>query len=296
MGLDMSLTEDLSGSNKNGTAEMDEDSIKRIVVDNDFNELKSQMDELRQLVSNDSTFTDLIDQLELSILNLNVKINLMNNDLINKDCEIEFLNDKLNKNDLQLDNLNDLISKKDMSSKISELESEFKALKYELMKIVDIQINLADKQTRLNEENYKLKQFNQLYSKQLMKLDAYKYCVHFYDEEIKCNRLEVEYSKNNPTVKKILSPFAYVYMMLKSGRELSLNFKLYRALKNSDCFNVGHYLHYNKDLQESFWSKYFSLELHYVCKGFKEGRKFDKRSSKRNSKKDILESILAFDK
>ena len=293
--------DDLLSSKKNEMVDDKGDLIKNRSINEYFNILKVQMDELKLLAQDDPTFMNSINELESSISNLNEKINLMNSELINKDCEIEVLKGNIAENHSQL---NALISKKESVSSISEIESEIRVFKYELMKIVDIQIRLANNQTKLvdsqvelNDENSKLKQLNQQYAKKLLKLDANAYYKNSYEEEIKCNRLEVEYFKNKSLVRNILSPFGYLYMIFKSGGgELSLNFKLYKALKNSKCFNVGRYLNYNGDLQESFWYNYLSLELHYVCMGFKEGRRFNRRLLKINSKKDLLDYIIACDK
>ena len=67
---------------------------------------------------------------------------------------------------------------------------------------------------------------------------------------------------------------------------------MYKSLKNSKCFDIGFYLNNNPDLIESKWCKFFSPELHYVCKGFDEGRLFNKKYFNRNSKKELLKYIL----
>ena len=59
-------------------------------------------------------------------------------------------------------------------------------------------------------------------------------------------------------------------------------------MKDSKCFDVGYYLNKNNDLIESKWCKFFSPELHYVCVGFSEQRKFNKKYFNRNSKKELL--------
>ena len=111
--------------------------------------------------------------------------------------------------------------------------------------------------------------------------------------EIENKNLEISFLKDNSFIKKILSPFTYIYLIFKSNpKELYLNYKLYKLLQNSKCFDIGYYLNNNKDLQNSWWSKYFSLELHYVCNGFDENRRFNKKYYNRNSKKELLEYIL----
>ena len=63
-------------------------------------------------------------------------------------------------------------------------------------------------------------------------------------------------------------------------------------MKESKCFDIGYYLANNKDIQESNWCRYFSPELHYVCNGFGEKRKFNKKYFNRNSKKELLDYII----
>ena len=127
----------------------------------------------------------------------------------------------------------------------------------------------------------------------LSQLNNKEYCISCYKEEISNNKAEITYLKRNSIKKKFLSPLAYIYLILNSNpNDLSLNLKLYKALKDSQCFDIGYYLKNNKDIQESKWCKYFSPQLHYVCKGFKESRKFNKKYFNRNSKKELLDYIL----
>ena len=128
------------------------------------------------------------------------------------------------------------------------------------------------------------------------KIDNNEYCVSCYKEELSNTHLEISYLRNNTFTKKILSPVAYLYLILKSNpKEISLNIKLYKALKDSKCFDIGFYLNKNKDLINSTWCKYFSPELHYVCNGFNEDRVFNKKNFNRNSKKELLDYLLTCD-
>ena len=109
--------------------------------------------------------------------------------------------------------------------------------------------------------------------------------------------MEIQYFKNESFTKKILSPLSYIYLVFKSNpKEVSINYKLYKAIKNSKCFDIGFYLNNNKDIQDSNWCKYFSPELHYVCKGFNEERKFNKKYFNRNSKEELLDYIYKCEK
>ena len=164
-------------------------------------------------------------------------------------------------------------------------------------KEVELTSQLNNKQQELNEKENKINSLENCYRKQLSKIENEEYCITCYREEISNNHVEIKYLQNNTLTKKILSPVSYLYLILKSdSNELSLNIKLYRALKDSKCFDIGFYLNKNKDLIESKWCKYFSPELHYVCNGFKEERKFNKKYFNRSSKKDLLNYILTCDK
>lgn len=82
-------------------------------------------------------------------------------------------------------------------------------------------------------------------------------------------------------------------MIFKSKpKEIFLNFKLYKALKNSEYFDTGFYLNNNKDLIESNWCKYFSPKLHYVCVGFDENRPVNEEISNKKLKSDLLDSLV----
>ena len=131
------------------------------------------------------------------------------------------------------------------------------------------------------------------YSTQLSKLDTKEYCISCYKEEINNNHLEIEYLRKDTVTRKIISPLSYVYLIFKSKpKEISLNIRLYKALKNSKCFDIGFYLNNNVDLINSKWCKFFSPELHYVCNGFYEQRKFNKKYFNRTSKEELLDYII----
>ena len=123
-------------------------------------------------------------------------------------------------------------------------------------------------------------------------MESNEYCIHCYKEKIENNNLEIEYLKNSSIIKR-LKVFEYLVLILKSNpKEIAINYKLYKALKNSKCFDIGFYLNNNKDIITSSWCKYFSPELHYVCNGFNEKRKFNKKYFNRNSKKELLTYIM----
>ena len=182
----------------------------------------------------------------------------------------------------------------ELSNQLRDANSEISSLRSELdLKGQDFQKEFNSKNSQLSKKDEELNKIKYQYSNQLSKLDAKEYCISCFKEEIDNNHLEIDYLKNTSLTKKILNPLSYLYLIIKSNpRELSLNFKLYKSLKNSKCFDIGYYLNKNKDIKKSKWCKYFSPELHYVCVGFYEKRKFNKKYFNRNSKKELLDYIL----
>ena len=192
--------------------------------------------------------------------------------------QIISLENKLMRKQGEFDTLSDNIKQKDNQLKIKQQE-------------------LNDVEKELSDVEGELDNLQRNYTKQLSKIDSNKYCISCFKDEISNNHLEINYLKKSPILKKILSPVAYLYLIFKSKpKELSLNIDLYKALKDSNCFDIGFYLNKNKDLIDSKWCKYFSPELHYVCEGFRENRLFNKRYFNTNSKKELLDYLLTCDK
>ena len=131
-----------------------------------------------------------------------------------------------------------------------------------------------------------------MFIKQLSKSEREKYCIRCFKEEINNNKAEISYLKNSSLTKKILSPLSYPYLIINSKpEELITNLKLYKSLKKSECFDVGYYINKYPDIPKSKWYKYFSPELHYVCKGFDEKREINKKYFNKNNKKALLNDI-----
>lgn len=259
-----------------------------------------------------SNFEDELDKKERIINDYEIKVKNYDNILDYKDSQIEGYNLKLNLKDSQIKNIESKLFNNE--KELNHLNNQFNSLKYDFIQIEKEESIL---QNQLNEANNKIKENNQAlsvknnilthkdkelnekekklnvlkcqFNRQLSKLDTKEYCISCYQEEISNNHLEIQYLKNETLLKKILSPFAYIYILFKSNpHEIFLNYKLYKALKNSECFDIGFYLNEEKDLIKSKWCKYFSPELHYVCNGFSEERKFNKKYFNRNSKSDLL--------
>lgn len=219
-----------------------------------------------------------ISKKDTAILDYKNKIRNNNNELNYKNSQIEGIESKLSLKDSQIKNIESKLINKKIT--INGLQDEIK-----------------NKQQELNMKEKELNSLQHIHIKQMSKIDNKEYCISCFKEEISNNHTEIRYLKNNTLTKKVLSPFGYLYLILKSKpNEVSLNLNLYKALKDSKCFDIGFYLNKNPDLIESKWCKYFSPELHYVCNGFNEERKFNKKYFNRDSKKDLLEYLLTCEK
>ena len=148
------------------------------------------------------------------------------------------------------------------NKKNEEREHENEVLNLKNKYEVKIKEIINDQNNQNNEINFKNEQLN------LMKINN--------DKLMKLHQKKFDYYENE--VKKLRDK----YDQLLKETELSEN-KL-----NKSSF----YLNNNKDIQNSKWCKYFSPELHYVCNGFRENRKFNKKYFNRNSKEELLDYIL----
>ena len=230
------------------------------------------------------------------------KIKLNDAELSLKDSQINSFNSKLDFKNLEIKNAESKLVNRE--NEISNLKNEINQKKHrenELnaqIKQINDKLNAQEKdisikQKELNDKDLTLNSIKQQYIDQLSKWDEKEYCICCYKEKIDNDQLEIQYLKNDSVIKKLLNPFSYLYLIFKSNpKELSINLKLYKAIKNSKCFDIGYYLNNNKDLLGSKWCKYFSPELHYVCNGFSESRKFNKKYFNRNSKEELLNYIL----
>ena len=165
-----------------------------------------------------------------------------------------------------------------------------------------IELANMDKQLKNKELEFKnkydelqdnLNALKSYYQVRVGKLSDKEYCINCYKEEIQNNKIEIEYiKKSDKLTKKILSPLAYGYILFKSKpNEIGTNIKLYKSIKNSKYFDIGYYLNKYPDVAKGNWCKYFSPELHYVCKGFDENRQFNKNYYKTMNKKELIEKI-----
>lgn len=246
-----------------------------------------------------------INGVELNDLDLSNKL-IENKLLVSYINKYNVSNDILNDYELEISNKDNLIRKYEDRIRTQDKEIHYRDSKIDSF---ESKLNLKDTQIRsfeskldnrdriIEQQKNKLEFINKQNTFQLSKRDRDKYCISCFKEEISNKHTEIDYLKKNTLTRKILSPLGYLYLILKSNpKEIPINFRLFKALKNSKCFDIGFYLNNNHDLQKSKWCKYFSPELHYVCNGFNEDRTFNKKYFDRNSKKDLLNYLLKCDK
>ena len=255
--------------------------IKRLKIDVESkykNELSIINSQINFLENNLAEKEDLFNQKESNLIDVQNKLKNSNEHIVSLNNELSKKEELFNKKELNLKNkLNDF--SEEINNKNSKIEYKDNLLR--------------NKQLELNNKEEELKSLHHDYIKQLSKIENKEYCISCFKDEISNNHAEIRYLKNNTFTKKILSPIGYLYLIFKSKpKEISLNLKLFKTLKESECFDIGFYLNNNKDLIKSKWCKYFSPELHYVCNGFTERRTFNKKYFNRTTKEDLLNYLL----
>ena len=255
-----------------------------------------------KLVNKDNEVNNLNSKLQDIIGQVNSLKNEFHHENKNFENKERDLNEKINEANLKINSLKNNISQKEqIEGKLNnqleiannQIKKNIEQLNYKDKYIFDKDNEILIKEEELKDKEKMLDLMKQRHINQLSSLDNKEYCISCYKEEISNVRSEVQYLKKDTLIRKFFSPFAYLYLIVKSNpEELSLNLKLYKALKNSHCFDIGFYLNNNKDLFESKWCKFFSPELHYICKGFGEKRVFNKKYFNTNSKKELLDYVL----
>ena len=247
-------------------------------------------------------FNKMSKTLQKDIENQNIKLNeyyTEYNILVEK---LSFLDENKNQNfdienlyvqklESEIDELEKLIHSKD--EQIEQNNTEINFLRESSID-KDEQINkMIERINSYKETEQSLKAYEQNYSKLMHESKDNKCYMNCYKQELDNKQTEIGYLKKIQLIKKILKPFSYIFLICKSkSNEISLNVKLYKAMKNSDHFDIGFYLNKNNDLKDSKWEKYLPLELHYICYGFNEKRKFNEENINFNSKKELLNYFL----
>ncbi len=228
--------------------------------------IKSQLD-----LKNSKT-----EQLEYKLLNKENNIKNTQNEIISLKSEI-----KQKQKDFLIKEAN---LKNQVNNNLKKINEQKLIIDNKNQEIENKNVEIEVKENELKENKNELLHFKKLYGKETEKLA-------FYEEEILSKNLEIEYLTKKP-IQIILNPLSYMALILKSNpKEILINIKLFQALKKSKQFDVGFYLRKNKDIQKSKWAKYFSPELHYVCRGFSEKRKFNNSQFNLNSKKELFENL-----
>ena len=310
-------------NNKINTFDEKLDFFKSTLIskDEDISSLNDQINSLNELMFLKEKEIDnlrgIVSSKDEDISSLNDQINSLNELMLSREKKIKSIRDKLTlkaselraaENEIKItqNKFNILESKYDDNQKILEgAKKELLAYdaKFENQKIIEnsykelIEINKKELENTKKYFSGRISHLeDQLKSEFLIqsrKIDFYEYCLNFYEEKTYNNEVEINYLKNsNKLSKKILEPFAYLLIFSKSNpRELGRNIRLYKALKNSNFFDIGYYLNKYSDIPESKWCKYFSPELHYVCKGFNENRKINKKDFHSKNKNELLKYI-----
>lgn len=212
----------------------------------------------------------------------------------NENDEMDNLNKEISNQKNIINELNSQIDKKD------EILSRTKAYLFNLEYHLDdataeldsLKEDFSKNDKQLKKIKSELKYLKKQCNSQTSKLDSKEYCISCFKEKIEDKDSEIQYLKKNNFIKKILSPLTPIYLLLKSKRgEIKLNYRLFKTMKNSTCFDIGYYLRNNDEVKNSALCKYFSPELHYVLEGFDKGLKFNKKYFKRNSKNELLKYI-----
>ena len=283
------------------------------LIFDDFEQNKLTSDEINYILSNyqiyqyinylsnftnktvsNNYFKEKLDDKNKIIEEYDRKIKLMDVELKYKNAKLDNIYSKLNLNDSKIINLQSCLENNEKI--ISSLQDDVNSLNDELVMknkmLSDNNDNLKLKDNQIKLKDKELKLLNFKYSQLLSLIDDKEYYINSYKTELSNNSHEINYLRKSSFIKKLLNPLSYVLLLFKSSpKEFFLNYKLYRLLKNSSYFDIGFYLNDN-DIQNSKWCKYFSPELHYVCCGFNENRKFNKMYFNTHSKRELVDYIM----
>lgn len=211
---------------------------------------------------------------EISIEHKPMNLNFCNNIEIKYPCNENPIENVLNNYVYFAEEINKFkVKTMDDKHQIDSLNQQSQKHKTEIKQLEEKVCNLKQEYIHLNKE-----------------LLSNKYC---HENALKIYKKENAYLKNNYLKHSKLSTLHdYLYIIFKSKRnEIFLNLKLYKALKNSNCFNLGYYLNRYPEIIENKICKKYSPELHYVCHGFDEGKMFNPKCCDFISKKTLLNNL-----
>lgn len=290
--------------------------------DNQINEFEEKIDlQNTQIKYQDSKINNVESQISLN----ETKLQSAESKLLKKDAEIKVKQNEINSKEAEIKSKEEELE--NVNSKLINKENELEITKARLM---NLETNFLDNKKELEETKKQLSnsgispQDLESVMNTQEELDIIKKELGEKDEQIKLknaqikslnkriNTLRYQNSDSNASdnslinsgseitnlekgdnfTKKLISPLSYLYLLGKSKpKEIGTNMKLYRALKRGNSFDTEFYLNKYPDLKKSKWCKYFSPELHYVCKGFDEKRTFNNKHSTNKSKKELLKEI-----
>lgn len=288
-----------TSENKNEDVLNMEIEYKNSQIERFKNELNLKNAQIKKIEYNIINNKNEIESLKNELQNTTEQISKLKTEEINSKNKVKSLQENLQNSTKQADYLRNELKTKENDFFIREtnlnakIDNNFKQLAEQRNEINAKNKQLKIKENELKSKNLDLNSIKSQYTHQLSEIDNKKYCISCFKEEINDKNLEIEYLKKERLTKKLLSPISYLYLILKSNpKEIKINLKLFKLLKNSKCFDTGFYLNNNKDIQNSVWDNYLSPELHYICHGFSENRKFNKKYFNRNSKKELITYLI----
>ena len=274
-------------------------------INNSLNQLKNYDTKIEYQNSQIANLERKLSLEKSKVKSIEAKLVNKENELHSKDSTLEKKTKQLKITQNRLNNLesiflNEKNNMENFKEQMNDVDAQLKSKQQEINKknndIQQKEKKIKKQQQEINKTKNQLNILKHNFTKQFSKIEKEEYLTSCFKNEISNNHVEIRYLKNNSIIRKLLSPIGYFYIIFKSNpKEISLNLKLFRIMKDSKCFDIGFYLNNNPDLIKSKWCKYFSPELHYVCKGFSENRTFNKKYFNRNSKKDLLEYLLTCD-
>ena len=257
------------------------------------------------------------------------EIKKKDNELNNYENQLKIKNDEMNYKDSQIYNAESQISVKD--TQIKSIESKLESKTYEVKSKDDkimvkekelalLNNKLKDKEHEIEIVNNRLINLESTFLENKEKLENTQNQLNNANEQLKIlkeehdnissqdsksldvqNSSEGQNKSKNPDVKnnqksklskKFSNYLSYAYILFKSKpNDIKTNIQLYNSFKDSDYFDSNYYLNKYPDISKGKFCKYFSPELHYVCNGFDEGRKFNNKSINKKNKKELLEFL-----
>ena len=198
------------------------------------------------------------------------QISINNKEIAQYQNELKYHLEKIHDNDKLLEDY-----KIDYLSEEDQIQANDK-------KIADYQVELDKLNRKIIEEDTQFKEYKQESTNKYNELK---------EKLIIRNKVTLEYYKLKGSLKKKLIlwiPYVYILLKTRPFNETFINIRLYRALQDSEWFNVGFYLVVYHELSRKKWCKFLTPETHYVCYGFNEKKLPHEDYTCVDSKKELL--------